>query len=175
MFHLWAQKTSNEVQFFPYFYFYQFQAVSNERSFSFLLPLPSPPTFLTRKDLFLHWLCKSGHFRVNQDLKGAGWHEVCIKEWYVDKWQRHGLCGNKNTLGDIFVRGPHFTASKMQKHQELRLLSLSHDCRSRSVCTLLPTHWTVFSFLLQYQKLSRCSTDGEKMGFSVASGLTEHP
>lgn len=177
MFHLYTQKTSNEAQFFPYFYFqfYQFQAVSGSRSFSLFPPFPLPFYIFTRKDLFLHWLCKSGHFRVNQDLKRAGWHEVCIKEWYVDKWQRHGLCGNKNTLGDIFVRGPHFTASKMQKHQELRLLSLSHDCRSRSVCTLLPTHWIVFSFLLLYQKLSKCNAVDEKMGFSVASGLAENP
>lgn len=138
-------------------------------------PLPSPSTFLTGRDLFLHWLCKSGHFRVNQDLKRAGWHEVCIKEWYVDKWQRHGFCGNKNTLGDIFVRGPHFTASKMQKHQEIRLLSLNHDCRSRSVCTLLPTHWIEFSFLLAHQKLSTCNAGGENLGFSLAPGLAGHP
>lgn len=140
-----------------------------------LPPLPSPSTFLTRRDLFLHWLCKSGHFRVNQDLKRAGWHEVCIKEWYVDKWQRHGFCGNKNTLGDIFVRGPHFTASKMQKHQEIRLLSLNHDCRSRSVCTLLPTHWIKFSFHLAHQKLSTCNAGDENLGFSIVSGLAGHP
>lgn len=34
----------------------------------------------------------------------AGEHEVSIN-WRANKWHKHGLCGNKNTLHSIYVRG----------------------------------------------------------------------
>lgn len=136
--------------FFPFYF-----SFSPTPNFSSSGSLFLSSTTLSKKGLFFPpQLCKSAHLRVKQNLQRAGCHEVSIKEWYVDKWQRHGLCDNKNTLGDIYVRGPHFTASKMQKHQELRSLSVWEMIAGADQCApLFLVYQTLPSIPLTYQTL----------------------